>query len=71
MKTIIEDQQVTSEVQDMKKVQPHIDGLRARSGQSGGSPDSSMPPSGLSVALVNSHPTTCSGGTLEESHWVV
>jgi hypothetical protein len=35
MNTIIEDQQVSTEVQDMKKVQPHVDGLPALSGQSG------------------------------------
>lgn len=55
MNTIIEDVQVSNEVQDMKEVQPQADDLPSLGGQSGSSPDRPVPHPGQSSAPTTSH----------------
>jgi hypothetical protein len=58
VKTIIEDLQVSSQVQNSKKMQSLADSQPSLCGLSGGSPDGSVPPDRLSGAPVNTRPTT-------------
>jgi hypothetical protein len=50
MNTIIEDVQVSSEVQNMEEVQPQADDLLSLGGQPGSSPDRPVPHPGPSGA---------------------
>jgi hypothetical protein len=71
MKTIIEDQQVSSEVQDMKEGQPHAEGLPSLGGRYDGSLDSPLPPDELSGAPMANAPTASFWWHPEENHRIV